>query len=88
MTYNDLLEVAKELYEKLKNADVAYLVSQHRREKITEVEIVTIRMTKPSAPRFRIVTESGTVLILTPSQFLRKKYIIIKDGKEYKVMGE
>jgi hypothetical protein len=88
MTYNDLLEIAKELYEKLKNADVAYLVSQHGREKITEVEIVTIRMTKPSAPRFRIVTESGAVLLLTPSQFLRKKYIIIKDGKEYKVMGE
>ena len=88
MTYNDLLEVARELYQKIKEADEAYLVTQHGREKITEVEMVTIKMIKPSAPRFRITTESGAVLLLTPSQFLRKKYIIIKDGKEYKVMGE
>jgi len=88
MTYNDLLEVAKELYQKLKEADVAYLVTQHGREKITDVEVVQIKMIKPSLPRFRITTESGAVLLLTPSQFLRKKYIIIKDGKEYKMMGE
>ena len=88
MTYNDLLEVAKELYQKLKEADESYLVTQHGREKIIEIEIVTIKMIKPSAPRFRITTESGAVLLLTPSQFLKKKYIIIKDGKEYKIMGE
>ena len=88
MTYNDLLEVAHELYQKIKEADEAYLITQHGREKITEVEIVTIKMIKPSAPRFKITTESGAVLLLTPSQFLKKKYIIIKDGKEYKVMGE
>jgi len=88
MTYNDLLEVARELYQKIKEADEAYLVTQHGREKITEIEIVTIRMIRPPSPRFKITTESGAVLLLTPSQFLRKKYIIIKDGKEYKIMGE
>ena len=87
MTYHDLMEIAKELFEKLKWADEKYVVIENRKERITEIEIVTIKMTKPSLPRFKIITEKGTVLLLTPSQFLKKKYIIIKDGKEYRVIG-
>jgi hypothetical protein len=88
MTYNDLTEVAKELYEKLKRADERYIVIENEREKITEMEIVTIKMLRPSLPRFKIITEKGKVLLLTPSQFLRKKYVIIKDGQEQVVLGE
>ena len=87
MTYNDLTEVAKELYEKLKRADERYIIIENEREKITEMEIVTIKMLRPSLPRFKIVTEKGKVLLLTPSQFLRKKYVIIKDGQEQVVLG-
>jgi len=87
MTYHDLMEIAKELFEKLKWADEKYVVIENRKERITEIEIVTIKMTKPSLPRFKIITEKGTVLLLTPSQFLKKKYIIIKDGKEQVVSG-
>jgi len=87
MTYNDLIEVAKELFEKLKYADEKYVMIQNQKEKIMEMEIVTIKISRPSLPRFKLVTEKGTVLLLTPSQFLKKKYIIIKDGKEQVVSG-
>jgi len=87
MVYQDLMEVAKELYEKLRWADERYIVIQNKKEKIKEMEIVTIKMSRPALPRFKIVTEKGTVLLLTPSQFLRKKYVIIKDGKEQTVLG-
>ena len=87
MSYHDLTEVAKELFEKLKWADEKYVMIQNRKERITEMEIITIKISRPSLPRFKLVTERGTVLLLTPSQFLKKKYIIVKDGKEQVVSG-
>jgi len=87
MPYHDLMEIAIELYEKLKDVEEKYIMIQNEREKITELEIIKINMGKPSLSRFRLVTEKGTVLLLTPSQFLKKKYVIVKDGKEYHMIG-
>ena len=87
MTYHDLMEIAKELFEKLKYADEKYIMIQNKKERIIEMEIVTIKISRPSLPRFKLVTEKGTTLLLTPSQFLKKKYIIVKNGKEQVVSG-
>ena len=87
MPYHDLMTIAQELYQRLKNAEGKYIMIQNEREKITELEIIKINMGKPSLSRFRLVTEKGTVLLLTPSQFLKKKYVIVKDGKEYHMIG-
>ena len=51
------------------------------------MEIITVKEFKIATPRFKIETEEGTVLILTPSQFLRKRYIIVENGVEKKIVG-
>jgi hypothetical protein len=81
------MTVAKDLYEKLKNAEEKYIVIQNEKEKITEMEIMQVYVAKPWSSRFKLVTENGTVLLLTPSQFLRKRYVIVKNGKEYNMIG-
>jgi len=87
MPYHNLMEIAKELYDKLKDAEKRYIMIQNEKEKITEMEMVKIEMGRPSSPRFRLVTEKGTVMLLTPSQFLKRKYVIVKNGKEYNMIG-
>jgi len=87
MPKRNLEEVAKELFDELQKANEKYIQVQDKREKIIEMEIINIKDLKVVSPRFKIVTEKGTLLILTPSQFLRKKYIIIENGKEKKIVG-
>jgi hypothetical protein len=81
------MEIARELYHKLQDAEEKYIMIQNEREKITEIEVIKIDVGKPSLSRFRLVTEKGTILLLTPSQFLKKKYVVVKDGKEYHMIG-
>jgi len=87
MPRNNLEEIAKELFNKLQKAKEKYIQIQNKKEKITEMEIITVKDLKVTSPRFRITTEEGTTLILTPSQFLRRKYIIIENGVEKKIVG-
>ncbi len=51
------------------------------------MEIINVKELKVASPRFKIVTEKGTVLILTPSQFLRRTYVIIENGVEKRIVG-
>ncbi|AOS58356.1 SIFV_gp02-like protein [Sulfolobus islandicus filamentous virus 2] len=78
-----LIELAKNVARELKNADEKYIIINGKKEKILTIEIVQIT----TVPRFQIVTEKGTVLILTPSQFLRKKYELIKNGEKKAFFG-
>jgi len=87
MPYKNLEEIARELFEKLRNAQEKYIQIQDKRERITRMEMITVKEFKIASPRFKIETEEGTVLILTPSQFLRRKYIIIENGIEKKIVG-
>jgi len=87
MPRRSLEEVAKELFERLQKAKEKYIQIQNKREKIIDMEIITVKDLKVTSPRFRITTEEGTTLILTPSQFLRRKYIIIENGKEKRIVG-
>jgi len=87
MPYRNLNEIAKEIYKEIKEADEKYVVINNRKEKIIEIEIIYLRETLNIPPRFKIVTEKGTVLLLTPAKFLRKKYVIVKDGKEKTIIG-
>ena len=87
MPKKNLEEVAKELFDELQKANEKYVQIQEKRERITEMEIINIKELKATSPRFKITTAEGTVLILTPSQFLRRKYIIIENGKEKKIVG-
>ena len=87
MPYHDLTKIAKELYKKLEEAEERYIMIQGKEEKITEIEMVKIEMGRPSSPRFKLVTETGTMLLLTPSQFLKKSYLVIKKGKKYRLIG-
>jgi predicted mannosyl-3-phosphoglycerate phosphatase (HAD superfamily) len=85
--YRNLNEIAKEIYKEIREADEKYIVINNKREKIIEIEIIYLRETLNMPPRFKITTEKGTVLLLTPARFLRKKYIVIKDGKEKTIIG-
>ena len=87
MPKKNLDEIAREIFEKLKNAEEKYVQVQNKKEKIVEMEIINVKELKATSPRFKITTEQGTILILTPSQFLRKTYIIIENGKEKKIVG-
>jgi hypothetical protein len=87
MPYKNLNEIAKEIYKEIKEADEKYIVLNNRKEKIIDIEIIHLRETLTTPPRFKILTENGTVLILTPARLLRKKYIIIKNGKEKVIIG-
>ena len=87
MPRRSLEEVAKELFERLQNAKEKYIQIQNKREKIIDMEIITVKDLKVTSPRFRITTEEGTTLILTPSQFLRRKYIVIENGVEKRIVG-
>ena len=87
MPYRNLNEIAKEIYKEIKEADEKYIVINNKREKIIEIEIIHLRETLTMPPRFKITTEKGTVLLLTPARFLRKKYVIIKNGKEKTIIG-
>jgi len=85
--YRNLNEIAKEIYKEIKEAEEKYIVINNKKEKITDIEIIHLRETLTTPPRFKIVTENNTVLILTPARLLRKKYIIVKDGKEKTIIG-
>ena len=87
MPKKNLEEVAKELFDELQKANEKYIQIQEKREKIVEMEIINIKELKATSPRFKITTAEGTTLILTPSQFLRRKYIIVENGKEKKIVG-
>jgi len=87
MPRRSLEEVAKELFERLQKADEKYIQVQNKREKIINMEIITVKDLKVTSPRFKITTAEGTTLILTPSQFLKKKYIIIENGVEKRIVG-
>jgi len=87
MPKRNLEEVAKELFERLQKANEKYVQIENKREKIIDMEIITVKDLKVTSPRFKITTEEGTTLILTPSQFLRRKYIIIENGKEKRIVG-
>ncbi|AAL27713.1 hypothetical protein SIFV0002 [Sulfolobus islandicus filamentous virus] len=78
-----LIDLAKNIARELKEADEKYIIINGKKERILAIEIVQIT----SMPRFQIVTEKGTVLILTPSQFLRKKYELIKNGEKKSFFG-
>ena len=88
MPYKNLNEIAMKVYQELKNADEKYVTIENKKERIVEIEIMNMKETRPASPRIRIVTEKGTVLFLTPSKFLTKRYIIIKDGKEKMIIGQ
>ena len=88
MPYKNLNEIAIKVYQELQNADEKYVTVENKKERIVEIEIMYMKETRPASPRFRIVTEKGTVLFLTPSKFLQKRYIIIKDGKEKMIIGQ
>ena len=87
MPKRNLEEVAKEIFEELQKANEKYIQIQNKREKIVNMEIITVKDLKVTSPRFRITTEVGTILILTPSQFLRRKFTIIENGKEKRIVG-
>ena len=87
MPYKNLEKLAKELFERLQKADEKYIQVQNKREKIINMEIITVKDLKVTSPRFKITTAEGTTLILTPSQFLKKKYIIIENGVEKRIVG-
>jgi len=87
MPKKNLEEVAKELFNELQKANEKYIQIQNKREKIIDMEIINIKELKATSPRFKITTAEGTTLILTPSQFLRRKYIIIENGKEKRIVG-
>ena len=87
MTYKNLNQIAKEIYKEIKEADEKYIVINNKKERIIEIEIIYLRETLHTPPRFKIITEKGTVLLLTPASFLRKKYVIMKDGKEKTIIG-
>jgi len=87
MPKRNLDEIAKEVFEELQKANEKYVQIENRREKITEMEIITVKDLKATSPRFKITTDKGTTLLLTPSQFLKKKYIIIENGKEKRIVG-
>jgi len=87
MPYRNLNEIAKEIYKEIKEAEEKYIVINNKKEKIIDIEIIYLKETLTTPPRFKIVTENNTVLILTPARLLRKKYIIVKDGKEKTIIG-
>ena len=87
MPKRNLEEVAKELFERLQKADEKYVQIQNKREKIIDMEIITVKDLKVTSPRFKITTAEGTTLILTPSQFLRRKYVVIENGVEKRIVG-
>ena len=76
------------IYQELKNADEKYITVENKKERIVEIEMMHMKEARPASPRIRIVTDKGTVLFLTPSKFLEKRYIIIKDGKEKMIIGQ
>lgn len=87
MPYRNLNEIAKEIYKEIREAEEKYIVINNKKEKIIDIEIIYLRETLTMPPRFKITTENNTVLILTPAKLLRKKYIIVKDGKEKVIIG-
>lgn len=82
-----LLELAKQIAEELRQADEKYIIINNKKEKIIEVKMIQISETPQSTPRFQIVTEKGTILLLTPSEFLRKKYEVVKGGERKIIQG-
>lgn len=82
-----LIELAKNVMKELQEADEKYILINNRPEKIVTIEMIQIKETPQSTPRFQIVTEKGTMLILTPSEFLRKKYEIVKNGERKTIKG-
>ncbi|ACB37237.1 hypothetical protein AFV9_gp03 [Betalipothrixvirus uzonense] len=87
MRYDNILELAKQLYEELQKAEEKYIIIDGRKEKIKSIEIITLKENKPTVPRFQIVTEKGSVLMFTPSQFLRRRYEIIQNGEKKTFIG-
>ncbi len=87
MPHKNLEEIAKELFNELQKASEKYVQVKDKRERIIEMEIINVKELKVASPRFKIVTEKGTVLILTPSQFLRRTYVIIENGVEKRIVG-